>query len=47
MMKTHYLRSLLFAAVCLLANLTASAQFTAKVDQVPRTDWGYVPASFR
>ena len=45
-MKNNYLRSLLFTAACLLANLTASAQFSAKVDQVPRTDWGAVPASF-
>ena len=45
-MRNNYFKSLLFAAVCLLANLTASAQFSAKVDQVPRSDWGYVPASF-
>ena len=45
-MRNNYFKSLLFAAVCLLTNLTASAQFSAKVDQVPRSDWGYVPASF-
>ena len=46
MMKNNYFKSLLFAAVCLLANLTASAQFSAKVDQVPRSDWAPEPATF-
>lgn len=46
MKTTHYLRNLLTAALCLFAGVTASAQFTAKVDQVPRTDWVPVAASF-
>ena len=32
MMKNNYFKSLLFAAVWLLTSLTASAQFTAKVE---------------
>jgi hypothetical protein len=46
MMKNNYFKSLLFAAVWLLTSLTASAQFTAKVEQTPRSDWGFVPATF-
>lgn len=42
-MTTNYLRKLLTAVVCLLASVTVNAQFTGKVDQVPRTD--YVPES--
>ena len=45
-MKNNYFKSLLFAAVWLLTSLTASAQFTAKVEQTPRSDWGFVPATF-
>jgi len=46
MMTTNFYHKLLTAAVCLLASLTASAQFTGKVEQVPNTTWAPVAASF-
>jgi len=44
-MTTH-LRNLLTAVVCLFASIQVNAQFTAKVDQVPRNDWAPEPATF-
>lgn len=46
MKTTNYLHKLLLAVVGLLTSVTASAQFTAKVDQVPNTTWTPVPATF-
>ncbi|MGX8697356.1 MAG: DUF4859 domain-containing protein, partial [Prevotella sp.] len=46
-MKCTLLRNLLTAVVCLFTGLTAQAQFTGTVNQVPRTDWvAPVPATF-
>jgi len=45
-MKCTLLRNLLTAVVCLFTGLTAQAQFTGTVNQVPRSDWAPVPATF-
>ena len=46
MMTTHYFKSVLAAVLCLLVSMSANAQFTAKVDQVPRGDWAPESATF-
>ncbi len=46
MTTTNYLRNLLTAVVCLLASVSVNAQFTAQVNQVPRSDWAAESATF-
>ena len=46
MRTTNCLRNLLTAVVCLFASMTVNAQFTAKVNQVPRTDYAPEAATF-
>ncbi len=45
-MKTTHLRKLLTAVVCLFAALSAQAQFSGTVNQVPRNDWAPEAAAF-
>jgi hypothetical protein len=45
-MKTTTLKTLLAAVVCLFAGVTAQAQFTGTVNQVPRNDYAPEAASF-
>lgn len=45
-MKTTKFRKLLAAAVSLFTAVSAQAQFTASVEQTPRSDWAPVPATF-
>lgn len=41
------MRNLLTAVVCLFGVMTAQAQFTGTVNQVPRDDWAPEPATFQ
>lgn len=45
-MTTNCLRNLLTAVVCLLASVSANAQFTGQVNQVPNDTYAPVPATF-